>query len=221
MKIILATRNKGKSCEIRSILGEVGDYEILSLLDFTDVPEIDEDRLSFAGNAIKKASVIAKLKGIPTLADDSGLEVDALNGAPGIRSARFAGDNASDEENNRKLLELLQDVPKEKRSARFQCAMAFVHPSAENSGQSSIYTDLQPCWIEVTTGSCEGMIIFEPRGNNGFGYDAIFYVPSLGKTFAELPRDEKNKISHRRIALEKMIQLLPAFVAIKNIWHYL
>jgi len=194
MKLILATRNKGKLHEIKSILGEVGNYEFLSLLDFSDIPKIDEDRFTYAGNAIKKASIIAKLKGISTLADDSGLEVDALNGAPGTMSARFAGDNASDEDNNRKLLELLKDVPQEKRSARFQCAMAFVHPSG---------------WIEVTTGAYEGIIISEHRGNNGFGYDPIFYAPRLGRTFAELTRDEKNQISHRRIALEKMKRFLP------------
>lgn len=194
MKLIIATRNKDKLHEIKSILSEVGDYEFLSLLDFSDVPEINEDRLTYAGNAIKKASIIAKLKGIPAIADDSGLEVDVLNGAPGIMSARFAGANADYEDNNRKLLELLKDVPQEKRSARFQCAMAFVHPSG---------------WIEVTTGTYEGVIISEPRGNNGFGYDPIFYAPRLGRTFAELTRDEKNQISHRRVALEKMKRILP------------
>lgn len=193
MKLILATRNRGKSDEIKSILSKVGNYKLLSLLDFPDIPEINEDRLTYAGNAIKKASIIANLKGIPTLADDSGLEVDALNGAPGIKSARFAGDDASDEDNNRKLLKLLKDIPEEKRSARFQCAMAFVKPSG---------------WIEVTTGTYEGVIIPEPRGSNGFGYDPLFYAPRLGRTFAELTRDEKNQVSHRRIALEKMKRVL-------------
>lgn len=194
MELILATRNSDKLHEIKSILSEVGDYEFLSLLDFPDIPEIVEDRLTYAGNAIKKASTIANHKGIPALADDSGLEVDALDGAPGIKSARFAGDNVSYEANNKKLLRMLKDVPREECSARFQCAMAFVKPSG---------------WIEVTTGTCEGVIISEPRGNDGFGYDPLFYVPRLGRTFAELTRDEKNKISHRRIALEKMKRILP------------
>lgn len=194
MKIVLATRNSGKLREIKSILSKVGDYEFLSILDFSDIPEIEEDRLTYAGNAIKKASTIVKLKGIPTLADDSGLEVDALDGAPGVRSARFAGENASDEDNNKKLLKMLEDVPEDKRTARFQCAMALVKPSD---------------WIEVTTGTYEGVIISEPRGNSGFGYDPIFYVPHLGKTFAELTRDEKNQISHRRIALQRMKRIMP------------
>ena len=198
MKIVLATRNKGKLHEIRSILSEVGDYEVLSLLDFSDIPKVNEDRFTYAGNAIKKASTIAKLKGIPTLADDSGLEVDALDGDPGVRSARFAGLEASYKDNNRKLLKMLEGIPQDKRTARFQCAMAFVKPSG---------------WIEVTTGTYEGVIISKPRGDNGFGYDPLFYVPHIGKTFAELTSDEKNQISHRRIALEKMKRILPCVIS--------
>jgi len=200
-EIIIATRNKGKIKEISPILSKAGDYKILSLLDYPDISEINEDRFTFAGNAIKKATVISKLKGIPALADDSGLEVDSLNGAPGIRSSRFAGDDASDQQNIEKLLTLLKDVPEEKRSARFQCAMAFVNPSG---------------WIEVTTGSYEGIIISEPKGSNGFGYDPVFFSPRLEKTFAQLSHDEKNQISHRRIALDKMKQILPDIMNVRR-----
>ena len=192
MKLVVATNNPHKIKEIASILrGQ--HYEILSLKDFPDAPVVTEDGSTFEENAVKKASIIAKYTGLLTLADDSGLEVDALKGEPGVKSARFAGENATDEDRNRKLLNLLKDVPESKRSARFKCAMALSTPQGDT---------------KVVLGICEGNIAFEPKGNTGFGYDPVFLVPCYGKTFAELGPDIKNRISHRAIALQKIKKLL-------------
>ena len=192
--LIIATRNKKKLVEIRDLLADL-DFNVLSISDFSDIPEIEEDMDTFEGNASKKAIQIAQIKGKLTLADDSGLEIDFLNGRPGIHSARFAGENATDEDRNRKVLGLMEGVPKHQRTARFKCVIAIV----ENE------------FMEIVTGVCEGEIATEPRGNQGFGYDPIFIVPSYGKTFAELGAEIKNQISHRAIALKKVKEVLITF----------
>lgn len=192
MKLVVATNNPHKVKEIVNIL-KGQNYEILSLKNFPDAPVVIEDGSTFEENAVKKSSIIAKHTGLLALADDSGLEVDVLNGEPGVKSARFAGENATDEDRNRKLLNLIRDVPESKRNARFKCAIALSNPQGDT---------------HVVLGVCEGSIAFEPRGNKGFGYDPIFVVPCYGKTFAELGPDIKNRISHRAIALQQILKVL-------------
>ena len=196
MKIVLATRNQGKIEEIRSLLeGEEGrgGIEISSLKDYPAVPEIAEDGSTFSENARKKALTVAQLTGQIAVADDSGSEVDALGGAPGVYSARFAGEGASDSANIKKLLDLLRDIPPEKRGARFVCVMALATPGGE---------------VSLVEGECRGMIAMEERGMSGFGYDPVFIVSGYGETFAELGSEVKNKISHRARALSKLCRLL-------------
>ncbi len=187
-QIVLATRNKGKLKEFRELFTPMG-IEVLGVDEISSVPDVEEDGDTFAANAIKKAETISQALEMPALADDSGLEVDALQGQPGVLSARFAGFHATDEENNRKLTVMLENIPLEKRSARFVCVLAFAIP-----GQKTI----------TAQGVCEGLILTEPEGNGGFGYDPYFYVPQLKQTMAQLPPDEKNKISHRGQALLKL-----------------
>lgn len=194
-KLVLATRNRDKVREIRQALEDL-DINILSLLDFPEIPEIVEDGRSFEENALKKARAVAQFTGLPALADDSGLEVDYLGGAPGVLSSRFAGEKATYEDNNLRLLGLLKGVPQEKRRARFRCVLALV------DGDST----------QVVEGRCEGFITEEPKGEGGFGYDPIFYSPELGKTFAEVGSDLKNKVSHRGRALRKMKEVLRVIV---------
>lgn len=194
-KIILATRNKGKIREIRSLFASA-DIEIMSLDDIQGCPDIIEDGDTFKDNAFKKAHGIAEVTGFMALADDSGLEVDALSGAPGVHSARFAGEGADDEANNRKLLDMLQGVSEEKRTARFRCVIVLYDPSGR--------------WISAE-GVCEGVISSAPKGENGFGYDPIFFLPGVGCTMAELTKEEKNSLSHRSMALKKLLAELPDF----------
>ena len=196
MKIVLATRNQGKIEEIRSLLKEQegsGGIEISSLKDYPDVPEIVEDGATFSENARKKALTVAQLIGQIAVADDSGLEVVALGGAPGVYSARFAGEGAPDSANIKKLLELLRDLPPEKRGARFVCVMALATPDGE---------------VSLVAGECRGTIAMEEQGTAGFGYDPVFIVPGYGETFAELGSEVKNKISHRARALSRLCRLL-------------
>ncbi|HGJ65985.1 TPA: XTP/dITP diphosphatase [bacterium] len=189
--LVLATRNKKKLIEIRELL-EGLDFNVLSIDDFDGIPEILEDADTFEGNATKKAVEIFKATGKLALADDSGLEIDYLGGKPGVYSARFAGENATDEDRYRKVLFFMQGVPKERRTARFKCAVAIAYSETP----------------VIVTGVCEGEIATEPKGDHGFGYDPIFIVPSYNKTFAELGAEIKNKISHRAIALEKAKRVL-------------
>jgi len=190
--MVLASRNKHKLKEFRAILSEsLREYSLLSLdsVNFHDV--IPETGNTFAENALQKASIVAERLNIPVISDDSGLEVSALGGRPGVFSARFAGENATDEENNALLLKEMQGM--ENRKARFVASIALVWPG------KGVYQ---------VEGECSGLILEVPRGENGFGYDPLFFVPKLGKSMAEIPAEEKNKISHRRQALEKIKGIL-------------
>jgi XTP/dITP diphosphohydrolase len=216
--ILIATRNAHKVGEIRSILGE--HFRYLTLKDFPGAPEVVEDANTFAGNATKKAVELARwlssLSGVSkvdfVLADDSGLEVDALEGAPGVHSARFAAldtgaqGNSSDRDNRAKLLRLLRDVPDEKRTGRFRCAIAFTPVMAAQDQNSSpvCYADELEMQTQLADGKCEGRILLEERGTGGFGYDCLFAPEGYTQTFAELPEEEKNRISHRARALQNL-----------------
>lgn len=188
MKIVVASKNKGKAKEIHELLQDL-NIEILTLNDINFDADIEETGNTFEENAIQKAETIASLCNEITLADDSGLEVDALNGAPGIYSARYAGEGASDQDKNNKLLIELENVPMEKRTARFVCVVALKFPDGPQI---------------VVRGECEGRINFKPVGENGFGYDPLFFVPEYGMTMAEMDESFKNKISHRAMALKKL-----------------
>jgi XTP/dITP diphosphohydrolase len=183
VKIVLATRNQHKVDEIRAILRPLG-VELLSACDFLGAPDVVEDGDTFEANAIKKAVALANATGMAALADDSGLEVDALNGEPGVRSARYSGEGATDARNVAKLLRAL--VGRSARKARFRCVLALAEPSGR---------------IRTAEGRCEGRIIGEPRGRSGFGYDPVFVPDGHEQTFAEMDSIEKNRISHRGRAL--------------------
>jgi len=185
VKFVIATRNAHKLEEIRAIFN-TGGMDVLSALDFPDIPDTVEDRDTFEGNAIKKAQELCDATGLPAMADDSGLEVDALGGAPGVYSARYAGEPCDYAANNQKLLRELDG--KENRAARFVTVLALCRPGEE------------PLTVK---GTCEGIIIDELRGAHGFGYDPLFIPDGYSETFAELPAEVKNKISHRANALNK------------------
>lgn len=187
-KIIFATGNEGKMREIREIFGDA-PYEVVSMKEAGVMTDIVEDGKSFEENALIKARAVAKASGEIALADDSGLEVDFLGKAPGIYSARFLGEDTSYEIKNQYILDQLAGVPEEGRGARFVCAIAAVFPDGRS---------------ETRTATIEGRIAFEPAGENGFGYDPIFYVPEFGCTTAELSMEQKNQISHRAKALAAM-----------------
>jgi XTP/dITP diphosphohydrolase len=192
-RIVLASANLGKVREFNALLRNL-DLEVVPQSGF-GVPEIQENGLTFVENAILKARNAAQHTALPAIADDSGLEVDALNGAPGIYSARFAGAGASDRDNIEKLLSLLQDVPEERRQARFQCVVVYLRH----------YTDPTPV---ICQGTWEGRILFEPRGHHGFGYDPVFLVPAHRCSSAELAPDIKNALSHRGQALGNLLVAL-------------
>ena len=184
--LVVATRNKGKINEFRSFLTGF-DVEIRSMDDFGPIPQPVEDGGSFEENAYKKASHTARMLGFPALADDSGLVVESLGGEPGVYSARYAGAGATDEANNRKLLSAMEGMAD--RKAAFKCVIVIAVPQ----GPALTYE-----------GSCEGEIALNPRGENGFGYDPLFYYPPLGKTFAQMTTEEKNEVSHRGRALKEL-----------------
>jgi XTP/dITP diphosphohydrolase len=194
MKVVLASNNAGKVREFRELLK---DFHI-DLIPQADlgVEEVEETGLSFIENAIIKARHAAKITGLPALADDSGLAVDALRGSPGIYSARYAGAQATAEDNIQKLLAELKEVPEKNRTASFHCVLVYMSHS------------LDPTPL-ICDGKWPGMVLHAPRGDAGFGYDPIFYVPSEHKTAAELPGHIKNKISHRGIALQSLLKILP------------
>ena len=194
-RIVLASGNRGKLQEFQQLLASA-DWELAAQSDLK-VPEAEETGLSFVENAIIKARNAARHSGLPALADDSGLEVDALHGAPGIYSARFAGAGADDAANNRKLLELLADTPALQRGARFQCVLVFMRHAADPSPL-------------ICQGTWEGRILTAPRGAAGFGYDPLFFVPELQQTAAELAPNVKNQRSHRGRALLQLLAALKA-----------
>jgi XTP/dITP diphosphohydrolase len=221
-RILIATRNRHKVEEIKGILGD--KFEYLTLEDFPGAPGVVEDAPDFAGNATKKAVTLAKWlaaggnrKGVEfVLADDSGLEVDALKGAPGVHSARFAAlpyrapGNSPDAANNAKLLGLLASVGPEQRTARFRCVIAFTPVPGERPKSASPTCEADEAELRTQTfdGACEGRIIEAARGAHGFGYDPLFVPDGFGETFAELGEETKNRISHRSKALEKLRQRL-------------
>jgi len=192
-EIVLASNNPGKVREIAQLLATL-DLSVLPQSQF-DVPDVEETGLTFVENAILKARNAARKTGLATIADDSGLEVDALNGAPGIHSSRYAGVGSSDQANLDKLLQALTDVPQGDRSARFQCLMVYL---AHEHDPTPL----------ICQGTWEGRILFEPRGDNGFGYDPVFFVPTHNCSSAELPPEIKNELSHRGQALRKLIEAL-------------
>ena len=191
-RIVLATNNKHKINEIKGILSGLA-AEILTLEDFPGAPTVEETGKTLEENAILKAEAIHGFTGLPSLADDSGLEVDALRGAPGVLSSRFAGEHCSFEDNNRKLLRMMSDLPWEKRGAKFVCVVAL----AKDSNQTV-----------TLRGEVNGLITLEERGEKGFGYDPVFYLQSLNKTFAQLSFEEKNRISHRARAFGRAGELI-------------
>ena len=193
-KIVIATSNPHKLIEVKEILKDL-PYQFVGLNEFPNIPEIEETGKTLLENSLIKARTVHKITGFPTVADDTGLEVNCLNGAPGIRSARYAGEKATSKDNLNKLLNDLEGVPYGKRQAQFRTVISFV-------------TDLKEHWVE---GIVKGIILDESRGDSGFGYDPIFYIPELNKTFAELSMERKNKISHRGLALEKFRILLGKF----------
>lgn len=193
---MVATRNRGKVREIREALKGLG-LRIHALSDFGEGSEIKEDGQSFTENALKKARFYSKVFGKLTLADDSGLEVECLKGMPGIYSARYAGEKASNRENNQKLLRAMEGIPLSKRGARFKCVMALVSPDGKEA---------------ITEGTCKGRIGMREMGKRGFGYDPLFILPKYGKTMAQLSLKEKNRISHRGKALRRLRKAIRTFM---------
>jgi XTP/dITP diphosphohydrolase len=196
MDIVIATSNQNKLKEFAALLQDCR-VTLLSLKDFPQIPEIVEDGKTFRENALKKATVVARATGKLAIADDSGIEVDALGGRPGVYSARFAGNGAGDAANNARLLEELKDVPPDKRGACFKCVLCIATPEGETA------------FVE---GECRGGIIDALRGQHGFGYDPVFLVPEYNQTFAEMPPEQKNSISHRSRALRKLLDILPRYL---------
>ena len=201
--LVFATRNRGKLVELRQLLPD------LDVLDITEaaarvghaIPEVVEDADTFVGNAAKKAREVSAATGLPALADDSGLEVDALHGAPGVYSARYAGEDATDEANNTKLLAALATVPAAPRTARFRASLVLADVTGP-LGDETISAD----------GVCEGIILEAPRGTGGFGYDPLFYVAALGQTFAEAGVGSKQDLSHRALAMKSIEPRLTAYL---------
>jgi len=197
--LLFATTNPGKFAEVRAFLVKL-PIRVFSLRDLIEPPTVVEDGATFEANALKKARSMAEFSGLLTLADDSGLVVDALGGAPGIFSARYSGAEGNDNENNRKLLRELEGVGPSERTARFVCALALC------ASDSSVMSD----W--TVRESCEGLIAFELKGSNGFGYDPLFFYPAFGRTFGEIDRETKATVSHRGKALKKLAGALTKLV---------
>lgn len=191
-RIVLASRNQGKAREIEAILSDL-PVEIKSLRNYPEIPDVVEDGLTFFENAYKKAKAISEQTNETALADDSGLEVDILGGAPGIYSARYAGDSASDEQNNIKLLDDMRTVPSDKRKAAFRCVIVLYEPDGA-------YHSFEGRWAGIISESC--------CGDGGFGYDPVFFLPDQGVTVAELPPEMKNSLSHRAQAMKELKQYL-------------
>jgi len=195
VRIVVATRNRHKVREIAVLLDEAGlAIEPVTIDEVAPRAELVEDEDTFDGNALAKARQASVACGMPAIADDSGIEVDALGGAPGVRSARWAGEPCNDQRNNDKLLREMVGIPTEKRGARYRCAAAFVDAS-------------QGAEV-VRSGACEGVVLDSPRGQGGFGYDPLFFLPGLGKTMAEIDLDQKNRLSHRAAAFRSLAAAL-------------
>ena len=194
VELVLATRNRHKGEELTALLGDVG-IRIRTLADFPEAPEVEEDGLTCEANAIKKATEISRATGLPAVADDTGLEVDALGGRPGVYAARYAGEDATYDDNCHKLIQELSGVPRERRTARFMTVAAIAVPG-------------EP--VQVAHGVLEGYITESPVGAGGFGYDPVFFVPALNATLAEIPAEQKNRISHRAKAFLQAKELLCA-----------
>ncbi|MEH7885889.1 XTP/dITP diphosphatase [Bacillus sp. JJ1609] len=190
--VIIATKNIGKAKEFEKLFLPLG-MTVKTLLDYPELEDVDETGTTFEENAVLKAETISKVLGVMVIGDDSGLEVDALEGRPGVYSARYAGIEKNDEANIDKVLAELQDVPENERTARFCCALAMAEPGKETL---------------TVFGTCEGHILRERRGSNGFGYDPVFFVESEGEAMAELSSEEKNKISHRANAIKQLEKTL-------------
>jgi len=195
MKVVVASRNRHKIHEINVLLAQAGlGWALVSIDEVAPGCALDEDESTFEGNALAKARQAAQATSLPVLADDSGIEVDALAGAPGVHSARWSGDPCDDTRNNLKMLAELAGVPPEKRTARYRCVAAFV--------------DLGRKQQVVRSGSCEGHILDAPRGTGGFGYDPLFFIEALGRTMAEISLEEKNRLSHRAAAFRELARAL-------------
>lgn len=191
-EVIIATKNKGKALEFEKLFLPLG-LAVKTLLDYPEVEDVEETGTTFEENAVLKAETLSKLLGVRVIGDDSGLLVDALDGRPGVYSARYAGSEKNDEANIDKVLEELQDVPESERTAKFCCALAMAEPGKETL---------------TVFGICEGRILRDRRGTNGFGYDPVFFVEGEGKAMAELSSEQKNKISHRAMAIKQLEQIL-------------
>lgn len=187
-EVIIATKNKGKAMEFEKLFLPLG-LAVKTLLDYPEVEDVEETGTTFEENAVLKAETLSKLLGVRVIGDDSGLQVDALEGRPGVYSARYAGSEKNDEANIDKVLEELQDVPESERTAKFSCALAMAEPGKETL---------------TVFGTCEGRILRERRGTNGFGYDPVFFVVEEGKAMAELSSEKKNEISHRAMAIKQL-----------------
>jgi XTP/dITP diphosphohydrolase len=192
MRLLLATHNRNKVTEMQLALEGTG-WQVVMLSDFGNLPDVEEDGATFEENARKKARNAARVAGLWTLAEDSGLEVDALGGEPGVRSRRYSGEGAGDADRMRKVLDQIVAVPEERRTARFRCAMCLVDPKGN-----------EVCF----EGRCEGRISHHARGSAGFGYDPIFIPEGYSRTFAELGLSVKNKVSHRARAMQQVIEFL-------------
>jgi XTP/dITP diphosphohydrolase len=200
VRVVVASRNRHKLREIGVLLADAGlAWDLVSVDEVAPECALTEDEPSFEGNALSKARQAAAASGLPALADDSGIEVDALGGAPGVRSARWAGEPCDDGRNNEKMLREMALVPAEKRAARYRCAAAFV----DVAGNLEV----------VRSGACEGVLLTEARGTGGFGYDPLFFIPALGRTMAEIDLAEKNRLSHRAAAFRALAQ------ALRDVWQ--
>mgnify|MGYP001072527520 CR=1 FL=1 len=191
-EVIIATKNRGKAKEFVEMFEPLG-YSVKTLLDYPEIDDVEETGTTFEENAVLKAETVSKLLGKVVISDDSGLMIDALEGRPGVYSARYAGEQKNDQENMDKVLKELEGVPHEERTARFCCTLAIANPESGT---------------QTFTGTCEGTILEEKRGEYGFGYDPIFFVVEEGKAMAELPPEKKNSISHRANALKKLKEQL-------------
>ncbi len=197
--LLIATRNRDKVREISEKLQGLG-LRIMSLLDFPEIPDVVEDGATIEENALKKAYAGFGATGLTTIADDTGLEVEALQGAPGVYSSRYAGEKASYADNRRKLLHEMKGIPPEKRGAAFRTVVVIYDEDG----------------FELVEGRCDGAITSEERGEAGFGYDPVFLIPGFGLTFAEMPLERKNRISHRGLAVEKAIKAIKRKLSDKN-----